>query len=90
MLLGVQVAEEQARSKRLAEKLAAARHALGSTPMHVQLRSAEDGKRKAEQHAEHMRQVWLLSQMTMTFIIMCMRPIEEACHAWPAPGRAVN
>ena len=77
-MLGVQVAEEQARSKRLAEKLAAARHASGSTPMHAQLASAEDGKRKAEQHAEHMRQVWLLSQMTMTFMIICMRPIEES------------
>ena len=66
------MAEEQARSKRLAEKLAAARHALGRTPMHAQLASAEDGKRKAEQHAEHMRQVWLLLQMSMTFVIMCM------------------
>ena len=53
----MQVAEEQARSKKLTEKLAAARHASGSPPAHAQLASAEDAKRRAEQHAENLRQV---------------------------------
>ena len=44
-------------SKKLAEKLAAARHASSSAPLHAQLASAEEAKRKAEQHAENLRQV---------------------------------
>ena len=52
-----QVAEEQARSRKLAEKLAAARSASSSAPAHAQLASADEAKRRAEQHAENMRQV---------------------------------
>lgn len=54
----VQVAEERARSKKLAEKLAAVRQASSSTPVHAQLACAEEAKRRAEQHAETLRQVW--------------------------------
>ena len=54
----LQLAEETVRSNKLAEKLAAARHASSSSPVYTQLAGAEEAKRKAEQHAENMRQVW--------------------------------
>ena len=53
----MQVAEEQAQSKKLTEKLAAARYASSSPPAHAQIASAEDAKRSAEQRAENLRQV---------------------------------
>ena len=56
----MQVAEERERARKLAEKLAAARHASSAAAVRAQLASAEDAKCKANQHAEHLRQARLL------------------------------
>lgn len=49
--------DEQARCRKLTEKLAAAKSASSSAAVHLQLTSAEDAKREAEQRAEQLRQV---------------------------------
>ena len=56
----VQVAEERERARKLAEKLAAARHASSAAAARAQLASVEDARCKANQHAEHLRQARFL------------------------------